>query len=162
MISFVSLVRLFRLFVKSPPTPLYERGALLFSPPFAKGDMGDFLALTNPVIARNGVTKQSIEDGLFRQGRRSIWSIWSVWSIWSGERVCLVCLVYLVERGRSSPSVPSYEDPVLDLPLPSRERIEVRGSFCLFRSFVYFVLFVGSVIARSDSDEAISCENPLP
>jgi len=39
-------------------------------------------------------------------------------------------------------SVPSYEDPFLDLPLPWRERIEVRGSFCLFWWFVCFVHFV--------------------
>jgi len=58
-------------------------------------------------------------------------------------------------------SVWSYEDPILDLPLPWRERIEVRGSYRLFRWFVCFVDFVTarnipfSVIARSASDEAI-------
>ena len=36
-------------------------------------------------------------------------------------------------------SVPPYEDPILDLPLPWRERIEVRGSF------VYLVCLVHSV-----------------
>jgi len=38
---------------------------------------------------------------------------------------------------QSIPSVPSCEDPILDLPLPWRERIEVRGSFVCLVYLVY-------------------------
>jgi hypothetical protein len=53
--------------------------------------------------------------------------------------VCSVCLVYLVylvyfvcSVGEESLFSP-LEDPYLDLHLPSRERIEVRGSFDILR-----------------------------
>jgi len=61
---------------------------------------------------------QLLRSGIRVQGSGSIQSIWSI------------------------RSVPSYEDPILDFPLLWRERIEVRGSFCLFRWFVCFVHFV--------------------
>ena len=54
-------------------------------------------------------------------GIGNIQSIWSVWSI------------------QSIRSVPSYEDPILVLPIPWRERIEVWGSFVYL---VYLVCLV--------------------
>jgi hypothetical protein len=57
-----------------------------------------------------------------------IQSIWSVWSVWSNQSIR---------------SVPSNEDPILDLPLPWRERIEVRGSFVYLVYLVFLVMSKG-------------------
>jgi hypothetical protein len=88
---------------KSSPTLLCERRGQIAKkeiplvPPLQKGD-------ERGIWTRTGF-------GLREFRRRSIQSREKVYL------VCLVCLVYLVERGRSSRSVPSYEDPFLDLPL---------------------------------------------
>jgi len=87
-------------------------------------------------------------------------SIWSTFVYFVSSLISSISSVPSVWSIQSIRSVPSCEDPILDLPLPWRERIEVRGSFVYSVHLVYLVFlvcFVYLVIARSVATKQSSC-----